>query len=337
MIDHGRYNMPELDWITFMSNILSRSPGAGLPEHLPSGVPAGLPGLLLGIDAGGSATRMAIIADDAIVWRASAPAMNARLTRDLEDRLLALIKPTDATGVGIGMPGLRSAAEAADLGRSLTERSGRPVFITNDGITTWLGAFGAAPGVVVYAGTGSGAVGCDGTRWARAGGHGFVLGDEGGAYWIGRMGVNAALRWRDGDDSVGSAALYDAVVAVDDLDDLVHEVTSHPGERDRVTRFAPVVTALAATDDAARRIAVQAAGHLADLAQAQRRVLGALPVAGTGGVLGDPLIWAEFAARTGATRPIAAPEVGAALLAAIPEARSAVAGDPVPLVRSSDG
>jgi N-acetylglucosamine kinase-like BadF-type ATPase len=330
MIDHGRYNMPELDWIMFMVNIPSRTSGPGLPERLPAGIPGSPSGSLLGIDAGGSATRMVIVADDAIHWRGSAPPMNARLTGDLEDRLLALIKPTDVTGVGIGMPGLRSAREAADLGRSLTERAGRPVYITNDGITTWLGAFGTEPGIVVYAGTGSGAVGCDGTRWARAGGHGFVLGDEGGAYWIGRAAVNAALRWSDG-LGAGSRALHDAIDSIADLDTQVRDVTSHPAERDRITRFAPIVTELAATDEAARDIALRAAGHLADLADAIRRVLGPLPVAGTGGVLGDPLIWAEFEARTGASRPLAPPEVGAALLAATPRAREAVAGDPVRL------
>jgi glucosamine kinase len=338
MIDHGRYNMPELDWIMFMVNIPSRTPGPGLPERLPAGIPGSPSGCLLGIDAGGSSTRMVIVADDAIRWRGAAPPMSARLTVDLEDRLLALIKPTDATGVGIGMPGLRAAREAADLGRSLTERAGRPVYITNDGITTWLGAFGTEPGIVVYAGTGSGAVGSDGTQWARAGGHGFVLGDEGGAYWIGRAAVNAALRWSEG-LGTGSRALHDAIVSIADLDSLVRDVTSHPAERDRITRFAPIVTELAATDEAARGIALRAAGHLADLAETIRRVLGPLPVAGTGGVLSDALIWAEFEALTDASRPLAPPEVGAALLAATPRGRDVVANDPVSLApgASSDG
>jgi glucosamine kinase len=332
MIDHGRYNMPELDWIMFMVNIPSRSSDPGLPEHLPAGIPGAPSECLLGIDAGGSSTRMVAIAGQAIVRRWSGPPMNAHLTGDLEDLLLTLIKQADATGVGIGMPGLRSPREAADLGRALTERAGRPVYITNDGITTWLGAFGTEPGIVVYAGTGAGAVGCDGARWARAGGHGFLLGDEGSAYWIGRTGVNLALRWADGLD-VGSRALHDAIAeeAGGDLDVLVSEVHSHPAERDRLTRFAAVVTALAATDEAARDIALRAAGYLAGLAQAVRGRLGPLPVSGTGGVLGDPLIWAEFAAQTGASRPLAPPEVGAALLAASPRARAAVAGDPVSL------
>ena len=112
--------------------------------------------------------------------------MNALLTVDLTDRLAALIAAADDTGdntggataAGIGMPGLRSPDDAAALGAELTTRTGVPVRVTGDGETAWLGAFGAAPGIVVYAGTGSGGMGCDGERWARAGGHGFLLGDE---------------------------------------------------------------------------------------------------------------------------------------------------------------
>jgi N-acetylglucosamine kinase-like BadF-type ATPase len=47
--------------------------------------------------------------------------------------------------------------------------------------------------VVVIAGTGSAAFGWNGESQARAGGHGFLLGDEGSAYWIGRAAARAAL------------------------------------------------------------------------------------------------------------------------------------------------
>jgi N-acetylglucosamine kinase-like BadF-type ATPase len=241
--------------------------------------------------------------------------MNALLSRDLTDQLAELIGAAGATAAGIGMPGLRTPADAAGLGAELTRRAGYPVQVTGDGETAWLGAFGAAPGIAVFAGTGSGAMGCDGQRWARAGGHGFLLGDEGSAYWIGRAAVNAALRWEDG--MGGSAAVRDAVVEASgcDLAALVQDVHSRPSERGRLALLAPVVTALASEDQTARRIALEAAGHLAELASAVRRRLGRLPVSGMGGVLRSPVIWDRFAELTGAVRPLAPPEVGAALLA----------------------
>ncbi|HTU74536.1 MAG TPA: BadF/BadG/BcrA/BcrD ATPase family protein [Trebonia sp.] len=297
-----------------MNNMASRSSG-DQQESLPAGIPGPLPGRLLGIDAGGSATRVVLITEGKIVRRLVAPPMNALLTTDLADRLLALIAAEGATAAGIGLPGLRSPIVAERLSRELAELAGCPVQVTSDGQAAVLGAFGTAPGIAVFAGTGSGATGCDGQRWARAGGHGFLLGDEGSAYWIGRAAANAALRWEDG--MGGSAALHEAVVktAGTQLAGLVEGVHSHPAERSRLTMLAPVVTGLAATDAAARQIADQAAVHLAELAQAVRRALGPLPVCGLGGVLRAPVIWDSFARLTGAVRPLAPPEVGAALLA----------------------
>ena len=286
-----------------------------LPEPLPRAFPQSLPGRLLGIDAGGSATRAVIVADGQVTERFTAPPINALLSLDLTGRLAELISAAGATAAGVGVPGLRSPADAAKLGAELTSRAGHPVRVTWDGETAWLGAFCAEPGIAVFAGTGSGALGCDGARWARAGGHGFLLGDEGSAYWIGRAAANAALRWEDG--MGGSAALRDAVVAASgrDLAGLIEDVHSHPAERGRLASLAPVATALAGQDEAARRIALEAAGHLAELAAAVRRRLGPLPVCGMGGVLSAPVIWDRFAELTGAVRPLAPPEVGAALLA----------------------
>ena len=188
--------------------------------------------------------------------------------------------------------------------------------VTGDADSARAGAFLGAPGVVVIAGTGSMASGWNGESSARAGGHGFLLGDEGGAYWIGRAAVRAALRWEDGMGG-GSERIHRAVIQAtgQGLDALIGEVCTHPAERDRLTALAPAITALAAEDPEARKIALRAAEHLADLAEAIRRRLGPLPVAGAGRVFSAPVIWDRFAELTGAVRPLAAATVGAALLA----------------------
>ena len=298
-----------------MNNEPLASPGRDRPSPLPSCLPGPLPGRLLGIDAGGGATRVVLVAGDEVVRRQVAPPMNALLTEDVSERLLGLVTGWDATAAGIGLPGLRSPAARARLAAELTRRADRPVHVTGDGETALLGAFGARPGIAVFAGTGSGATGWDGRRWARAGGHGFLLGDEGSAYWIGRAAVNAALRWEDG--MGGSAALRDAVVQASgsDLAALVAEVHAHPAERRLLSRLAPVITDLAGQDETARYITERAAIHLAALAQAVRAELGPLPVCGLGGVFQAPVIWHRFAELTGAVRPLAPPEIGAVLLA----------------------
>jgi glucosamine kinase len=297
-------------------------PGGWLPGgQLPGGQLPG--GRLLGIDAGGSGSQVVLVVAGEVTELPDGPPMNALLTSGFARQLEKIIRAADATAVGIGVPGLRSPRRAREVGAALTRSGGCPVRVTGDGETAQLGAFLGGPGIVVMAGTGSAAVGRDGGTVVRAGGHGFLLGDEGSAYWIGQAAARAALYWQDG--MGGSEAIYRAVTATAkcSLDELIIKVNTHSAERALLTVLAPVLTDLATTDPEARRITERAAGHLAALAEAVQRRLGGgqggrspLPVAGTGGVFRSEIIWNRFAASTGAVRPLASPAVGAALLAA---------------------
>ena len=64
--------------------------------------------------------------------------------------------------------------------------------VVGDGPIALESAFGAGPGIIVIAGTGSIAYGRDanGTT-ARVGGWGFAVSDEGSAHWIGRAAIAA--------------------------------------------------------------------------------------------------------------------------------------------------
>ena len=274
-----------------------------------------VPGRILGIDAGGSGTRVVLLENGTVTVSPDGPPMNALLTDGYAGHLGRIIEAAGATAAGVGLPGLRQPGRARDLGDQLTRQTGCPVHVTGDADSARAGAFLGAPGVVVIAGTGSMASGWNGESTARAGGHGFLLGDEGSAYWIGRAAVRAALRFQD--QMGGSEAIHRAVIqaAGKSLDALISDICTHPAERGRLTALAPVITALAAEDAEARRIALEAAGHLADLAGTIRRRLGPLPVAGAGGVFRAPVIWDRFAELTGAVRPLATAAVGAALLA----------------------
>jgi N-acetylglucosamine kinase-like BadF-type ATPase len=275
-----------------------------------------LPGRILGIDAGGSGTRVVLLENGAVAAQPDGPPMNALLTDGFAGHLRDIIGAVGANAVGIGLPGVRQPAQAREISATLTRQAGCPVHVTGDADSAQAGAFLGAPGVVVIAGTGSMAYGRNGENSARAGGHGFLLGDEGSAYWIGRAAVRAALRWED--QLGGSEPVHRAVLQATgkDLDALIGEVCSQPAERSVLTVLAPVVTELAAWDPEARKIAVSAAEHLAALAASVRGRLGPLPVAGGGGVFRAPVIWDRFAELTSATRPLASAAVGAALLAA---------------------
>ena len=188
--------------------------------------------------------------------------------------------------------------------------------VTGDADAARYGAFLGAPGIAVIAGAATVALGWDGERFAYAGGHGYLLGDEGSAYWIGREAVRAALRFHE--QTGGSELIHRTVTQATgpDLDILIGEVNAHPADRGRLTVLAPAVTAIAGYDPEAQRIVRSAAEHLAALAESIWRRLRPLPVAGVGGVFRAPAVWAQFVKLTGAARPLASAEVGAALLAA---------------------
>src|SRR5436309_5905773 len=82
------------------------------------------------------------------------------------------------------------------LGRIL--RAERLV-VTTDAVTALAGATAGGPGIITIAGTGSIAFGRNAAgQTVRAGGWGFIYGDEGGAFDIVRHALRAALRMDEG-------------------------------------------------------------------------------------------------------------------------------------------
>jgi len=282
---------------------------------------------LVGVDAGGSGSRAVVVRGGDVVERVDLGPLNLILHADAVDRLAGLLARTGAEAAGLGLAGLRSAADAEQVAEALTARTGARVAVGDDTDAALAGAFRGGPGVVVIAGTGSGAAGRDATgRGVRVGGHGFLLGDEGGGYWIGREAVRAALRAADGTGP--PTALQDVVrAAFGQLLAAERQVHERPTDRQLLARLVPAVAAAAGQppapaldrgpvataggDAEARRILAEAAGHLVDLAGAVRAGLGPLPVAGVGGIFRCALVRYAFTAATGAVDPAEPPELGA--------------------------
>ena len=73
------------------------------------------------------------------------------------------------------------------------------VWLTSDAVTAHAGALSLGWGVSVTVGTGAVCLAVPGDGEPRMiGGHGYLLGDEGGGFWIGRAGLRAVLRSLDG-------------------------------------------------------------------------------------------------------------------------------------------
>ena len=278
-------------------------------------------GPVLGVDVGGSSTRAALIVDGEVRQRLLGGPFNFLLQDDGVTQLADLARQARPAAMGVGVPGIaREPGAAGRMAAAITEACGVPAQVASDATVAWLGAFLGDPGIIVLAGTGSVAIGGrtpDGI--AIIGGHGHLVGDEGSAYWIGRRALRAALAARDGTGpaTVLGEALSAAAGAT--LDEIVHRAQRAPGDRSVLTALAPIAGRCAGEpdlDQVAGTILADAAAALAALAGALRRRFGDLPVAGAGGVFAMCPVWAAFQQATGATGPLAPPEVGAALLLA---------------------
>jgi glucosamine kinase len=153
----------------------------------------------VGIDVGGSWVR-AVALDER--GRRAAKFARRPATGPLPvvvRRAIAALRlgPAGAGALVVAARGVWTAAERRQARRALGALA-PAVRIISDVEAAYLGALGAAPGVLLLAGTGSIALGRDAAgRWHRAGGLGPLLGDEGSAFWIGRAWLRATARRRD--------------------------------------------------------------------------------------------------------------------------------------------
>jgi glucosamine kinase len=140
-----------------------------------------------------------------------------------------------------------------------------------------LAAGGASSGVAVIAGTGSAAWGTNGYGdEARAGGWGYLLGDEGSGYWLGREAVRHSLRRMNQDQEPDglTRALLDSC-NTDDPNKLIALFHSpDTGRRFWAQQARLVVEAADAGHTVSRGLIDQAGKDLADMAAQVLRQLG---------------------------------------------------------------
>jgi N-acetylglucosamine kinase-like BadF-type ATPase len=140
------------------------------------------------------------------------------------------------------------------------------VVVTSDVVAAHAAAFGGGSGVVLAVGTGAVAlaVRADG-RHTLVDGRGYLLGDAGGGFSIGRAGLVAALRHGDGRTG-GSAALASAAVTrFGPLDQLPYVLQGAADAPRQIASFVPEVAGAArAGDPVARSIWREAAAELAE-------------------------------------------------------------------------
>jgi N-acetylglucosamine kinase-like BadF-type ATPase len=182
-------------------------------------------------------------------------------------------------------------AELIDAGR---------LNVTHDAKIALAGALEGEPGIIVIAGTGSIAYGENARgEAARAGGWGYIYGDEGGGFDIARQALRAALREHEGwgPRTALTPALIELTGATN-ANDALHRLYTTEWPRSRVAELAITVDRIASEGDpVAADILRQAAQQLALLAASVRRQLwgeSGARVAHVGGVFQSAILLDRF-------------------------------------------
>lgn len=143
---------------------------------------------------------------------------------------------------------------------------GKRVYVRHDAEIALVGATVGRPGVIVIAGTGSvaGARNRSG-EYARCGGWGHLVGDEGSAYYIAIEGLREVLRAFDGrgEPTALTSEMLKAL-GIDSPDEILRKLYVEKMSTSDVARLAPLVTQLAIQGDkVALKIVEEAAEQLA--------------------------------------------------------------------------
>lgn len=248
----------------------------------------------LGIDAGASATKWALINENGPVASGVGEAMDGHLYRESSvDRMRRVLGEISTKIKGIKVDsvfmGITGVVHDGSINKEIDKVFKSSSKVVSDIELAYRANFADGDGILLYAGTGSVAYAIDEKGAThQIGGWGYLLGDEGAGYWIGKEAIRVALFNIESMKQIDESSLTAQVLK---------EINAHnwntvktfvySQDRSAIAALSKIVDSAAHSGDAeALNILNKAAGHLAELVNRMDKQLfrKSLPVKFTGGI-----------------------------------------------------
>jgi len=244
----------------------------------------------IGVDGGGTKTEVVLITRAGnIIARIKGGSTNfqaiggQKLKQELMSLFEKLLRKTNlldskVVHIFLGLAGAGRKSDQKIIKELFNDTDYKDkISVDSDAIIALAGAFGNRPGIILIAGTGAICFGKNVKgEIVRAGGWGYLLGDEGSGYYIGREAIMATLKDFDGrGDATSLKEILNSKYNLESIDQIIPLIYQNKLDRVEIANIAPIVFEEAKKGDAiCRQIIKQAGKELGKLGKAVASRLG---------------------------------------------------------------
>jgi N-acetylglucosamine kinase-like BadF-type ATPase len=258
----------------------------------------------LGIDAGASATQWVLINDNGLVKSGVQEAMDGHLYRQtsverMKKVLSGIAQEISGNKVSSVYMGITGVMHDGSIEKEIDGVFNCQATVVSDIELAYRANFLAGEGILLYAGTGSVTYAIDQSGQVhQIGGWGYLLGDEGAGYWIGKEAIRLALFQLESKKTILEGSLSHQVLnAMQAHDWETVKTFVYAKDRSEIAALSRIVDFAATSGDAdAVSILNKAAAHLAELVDRidKNLVRKSLPVIFTGGISASKSLYSEL-------------------------------------------
>jgi len=258
----------------------------------------------LGIDAGASGTKWVLIDENQVLKSGIYDAMDGHLYRQASveqmrkvlNRIAQEIDEIKVTSIFMGITGV---THDGSIEKEIKAVFDCPSVVISDIELAYRANFSEGEGILLYAGTGSVSFAIDETGVIhKIGGWGYLLGDEGAGYWIGKEAIRFALFQIESKNTIQKNSFAELILReIKSHDWSTVKAFVYSQDRSAIAALSRIVdSAASAGDTDAIKILNKAAGHLADLVDRidKQLIRKSLPIKFTGGISGSKSLYSEL-------------------------------------------